>query len=683
MTSPLLRRVVIGTAGHIDHGKTTLVEALTGIDCDRWAEEKQRGITIDLGFAHLERSLPATEDGGEIELQVGFVDVPGHERFLRNALAGLGGIRVMLLVVAADEGVKPQTREHLAVCSLLGIPAGIVALTKSDLVDSDLAELARLEVEELLEGTPFAGSPVLPVSSVTREGLPDLEERLLALAAEHARAPSEIDLDLPARLPVDRAFHLKGLGVVVTGTLAAGRIAVGDTLEVLPAPAGADPPRCRVRSIQVHGESRDEAIAGERSALQLAGVDLGAVERGRQVVAPGRYRATRRLLVDFHALAEAPEPFRGFTPVRAHLLSSQVLGKLRPLPSPKAGSAAEPATIAPGGSGAAELRLREPLVAIRGDRLIFRRPSPETTLGGAVVLDPAPGTRRLRALAEGAERLAWAPDDRPQTLSPRLDAPLLHWAREAGPAGLSADEAAGALGLPAERVAARLGELAAAGSLLAVGDGSSGGRARAPRWIAPATFRAIEERAGRVLEEFFARNRLAHGIPKAEAVARIFPGRSGELADVYLGWLAKRGVLTVEGDRVDLPGRSASLTDEESSLAKGVLERFERAGLAPPSPAEVGRELSAKPQILEGVVRYLVDRGKLTRLPGGLVLAAAAIEELREALESAGWERFSVADFKDRFGLSRKWAIPLLEHLDSIGATRRLGDERMVVRSGG
>jgi selenocysteine-specific elongation factor len=241
---------------------------------------------------------------------------------------------------------------------------------------------------------------VLPVSSVTRDGLPELDERLLALAAEHARAPEEIDLDLPARLPVDRAFHLKGLGVVVTGTLAAGRIAVGDSLEVLPGPPGGDPPRCRVRSIQVHGEAREEAIAGERSALQLAGVDLDRVARGRQVVAPDRYTATRRLLVDLHVLQEAPEPFRGFTPVRVHLLSSQVLGKIRPLPRRK--DADGPAAIAPGASGPAELRLREPVVAIRGDRMIFRRPSPEITLGGGVVLDPSPRTRRLRTLAVGA-----------------------------------------------------------------------------------------------------------------------------------------------------------------------------------------------------------------------------------------------------------------------------------------
>src|SRR5436305_9752730 len=246
-------RVIVGTAGHIDHGKTSLVLALTGIGCDRWAEEKARGITLDIGFAHLTAG----------DLQVGFIDVPGHERFLHNALAGLGGMRVMLLVVAADEGGKPQTREHLAVCSLLGIPAGLVALTKSDLVATDLLELAQLEVEELLAGTPFAGAAILPVSSTTGAGIPELERVLLDLAARHAAPP---DAERPARLPIDRAFHLKGLGVVVTGTLASGAVHPGDTLELLPRGE-----RVRVRSIQVHGQPRERADAGERTALQPTG----------------------------------------------------------------------------------------------------------------------------------------------------------------------------------------------------------------------------------------------------------------------------------------------------------------------------------------------------------------------------------------------------------------------------
>ena len=370
-----MRRFVVGTAGHIDHGKTTLVKALTGIDCDRWAEEKARGITIDLGFAHLVRG----------DLQIGFVDVPGHERFLHNALAGLGGIRAMLLVVAADEGVKPQTREHLAVCSLLGIPHGLVALTKTDLVSEDLRELAQLEVEELLAATPFAGAPIMPVSSTTGEGIAELEAAILALAgrveyepsapAEGEAAGAAAPARLPSRLPIDRAFHLKGLGVIVTGTLAAGAIRPGETLEALP---GGE--RVRVRSIQVHGEPREIAEAGERTSLQVAGLPLEALSRGLTLAEPGAFATTTRLLVRFELLAEAPAALSGFVPIRLHLFASEVYGRLRPL---------DPMEIPPGGRGLAEIRLAAPVVARRGDRFVVRRPSPAATLGGGEILDPA------------------------------------------------------------------------------------------------------------------------------------------------------------------------------------------------------------------------------------------------------------------------------------------------------
>ncbi len=633
-----MRKVIVGTAGHIDHGKTSLVLALTGIDCDRWAEEKARGITIDLGFAHLT----------EGDLQLGFVDVPGHERFLHNALAGLGGIRVMLLVVAADEGVKPQTREHLAVCSLLGIPAGLIALTKVDLVPPDLRELAQLEIEELLASTPFAGSPILPVSSATGAGIPELKAALLELAARHA-APA--DPELPARLPVDRAFHLKGLGVVVTGTLASGVVRPGETLEVLPRGA-----RARVRSVQVHGQPREQAEAGERTSLQLTGVALEELARGMQLGTPDAFAATTSLLARFTLLPEAPAPLRGFVPVRLHLYASEVLGRLRPL-------AAE--GLAPGETGPVEIRLEAPVSAVRGDRYIIRRPSPAMTLGGGEILDPRWRRHRGTILAQALT-----------ALQGDLRSGLAFWVQEAGERGMEAAELARRLGLPPALVAARLAEIAAGQRLIEVQEGP--GRAR--RWIAPSAVQRLTERARRILKEHFQKDRLAESMPKAEAVRRILRGRASELADVYLGWLEAQKVLTVQGDQVTLPGRSAQLTGEESRLSTAVVERFERAGLAPPSPGEVAQELGAKPQIVDGVIRHLIGRGQLARLPNGLILAAAALTGLRRDLLATSWERFSVADFKDRFGLTRKWAIPLLEHLDSTGATRRMGDDRMVVR---
>ncbi len=637
-----MRRVIVGTAGHIDHGKTSLVLALTGIDCDRWAEEKARGITIDLGFAH------RTEG----DLQIGFIDVPGHERFLHNALAGLGGIRVMLLVVGADEGVKPQTREHLAVCSLLGIPAGLVALTKRDLVSSDLVELAQLEVEELLAGTPFAGSPILPVSSTTGEGIPELERVLLDLAARYAAEPEP---DRPARLPIDRAFHLKGLGVVVTGTLARGTVHPGDTLELLPRGG-----KVRVRSIQVHGQPREVADAGERTSLQLTGIPLEELGRGMQLGTLEAFEATTSLLARCTLLADAPAAVRGFVPVRLHLYASEVMGRMRPLASEG---------IAPGETGTVEIRLEGLVVAARGDRYVLRRPSPAATLGGGEILDPRWRRHRGTILAQALS-----------ALQGDLRSALPFWVQEAGERGVEAAEIARRLGLPPEApaVTAPLAALARAQRRIEVPEAH--GRAR--RWLSPSAVQRLTERARRVMKEYFQKDRLAESIPKAEAVRRILRGRASELADVYLGWLEAQKVLAVQGDQVVLPGRSAQLTGEESKLSVAVLERFDRAGLAPPSPGDVAQELKAKPQILEGVMRHLITRGQLVKLPSGLILAASALAGLRRDLLATSWDRFSVSDFKDRFGLTRKWAIPLLEHLDSKGATRRLGDERVVVRSG-
>jgi selenocysteine-specific elongation factor len=691
-------RAIVGTAGHIDHGKTSLVLALTGIDCDRWAEEKARGITIDLGFAHLEEGA----------VQLGFVDVPGHERFLHNALAGLGGIRIMLLVVAADEGVKPQTREHLAICSLLGIPAALVALTKADLAPPDLLELAHLEVEELLASTPFAGAPALAVSSPTGQGIPELKAALLELAARHAVAEEP---ELPARLPIDRAFHLRGLGVVVTGTLAGGRVRSGDELELLPPVAGVDG-TVRVRSIQVHGQGRDEALAGERTSLQLTGAPLEALRRGQQLGTPGAFTATTSLLARVTLLPDAPGAVHGFTPVRLHLHAGEALGRMRPLggagagPSGGSGSggtgagglgaggarvggaegggigtgstgagdagtgrtgtATAAGSLAPGATGLVEIRLQAPVVAARGDRLILRRPSPAVTLGGGEVLDPR--WRRHRGTLLPAALAALGGD---------LPRALAFWTQEAGERGLEAATAARRLGLPQARAAAELAALAAAGRLIAVAEAPGHGR----RWIAPAAVERVSERARRVVKDYFERDRLADGMPKAEAVRRILRGRAAELAPVYLGWLEAQKILAVAGDRVTLPGRSAQLSGEESQLAAAVMERFERAGLAPPAPGEVRQELGAKPQILEGVLRHLVSRGRLVRLPGGLIIAGAALEQLRRQLLDTSWDRFSVPQFKDRFGLTRKWAIPLLEHLDAAGVTRRAGDDRLLVRT--
>ena len=631
-----MQRVIIGTAGHIDHGKTTLLHALTGTDCDRWEEEKARGITIDLGFAHLDAE----------DLQVGFIDVPGHERFLHNALAGLGGIRLALLVVAADEGVKPQTREHVAICALLGIARAVVALTKTDVADDELAELAKLEVEELLEPTPFADAPILGVSSTTGDGIEALRAALIAAARE---AATEAPVSQPLRLPVDRAFVLKGLGVVITGTLVTGQVATGDTLEVLSSQG--EPERARVRSVQVHGEGRPEAQAGERTALQLTGIDLARVARGSQLVVPQLYRRSKTLCARFTLLADAPEPIDGFVPVRVHLFSSETVGKLRPLEG----------VLEPGDTGLVEIRLAEPLVAIRGDRFIVRRPSPALTFGGGTVVDSHWRRRRGKPLQQA---LAALDDD---------DEALRLWVAEAGERGLAAAELTHRLGQTVDDITPRLESLSKDGKLLRVDGG------RGVRFLSPHVVQRVVAKGRQVLEGFLAGDRLARGMPKAQFLGSVLHPKARDLADVYLQWLVAQKVLVITSDVVNPPGRSVELTGEESRLATDLLAAIEAEGLTPPSPAELAERLDTKPQIAQGVVRYLLDQGKLVTLPSGLVLSADAIRQLTARMVDLGWQTFDVGTFKDQFGISRKWAIPLLEHLDSIGATRRVGDQRQVV----
>ena len=632
-----VKRCVVGTAGHVDHGKTRLVQALTGVDCDRWEEEKRRGITIDLGFASM------VEDGW----QIGFVDVPGHERFVRNALAGLGGIQMMALVVAADEGVMPQTMEHLAICSLLRIPAGVAVLSKTDLVPPDLLELAQMELEETLADTPFAEAPILPVSSETGAGLERLRETLVRLAGQ--AAPIDRHSRLPARLPIDRAFHLKGLGVLVTGTLARGTIATGDELDVLPSGA-----RARVRSIEVHGEGRERAEAGERTSLQLSGVGLEDVARGHELTAPDVYRTTSSLLVKCRLLPSAPEALQGSCSVRLHVGAAQRVGKLRPL---------VPNRLEPGGEAIVEVRLEEPLVAIRGDRFVIRRPSPQTTLGGGEVLDPAWRHHRGTALATAVDALTAGTSEA-----------AVQWAADGREAGLATSELALRLGIVRDDAASVLAGAVQEGRLLEAGSG---------RFVTAATVRDASRRARRLVEAHFAADRLSRGMPKAELVRRLLGAHAADLAPAYLNWAGQGAAdkaIAVEGELVTLPGRAGELTEVESKLARAIVDGFEKQGLTPGSPEELCRGLGAKPQVYGGVMRYLVERGRLARLPNGLVLAASALEKFQGDLLATGWDTFTVAEFKDRFGLTRKWAIPLLEHLDRQRLTRREGDRRRVLQ---
>ncbi len=643
MTAPV-QRIVVGTAGHIDHGKTSLVAALTGIDCDRWAEEKERGITIDLGFAYLNAALESGES-----LQIGFVDVPGHERFVHNALAGLGGIRLMMMVVAADEGIKPQTEEHLAICSLLQIPAGIVVLTKSDLVDDETLELAQLELTEALEGGPFDGAPMIPVSSKTGAGIDTLRDALVALAADLSEDNSARHRE--ARLPVDRAFHLRGLGVLITGTQQAGTLSAGDTLSLFPQGGNT-----RIRSLQVHGEPREMSLAGERVSAQLTGVELDEVSRGT-VLAPTESLPTSRvLLVRYRHLSNASTELLQSTEVRFHLHTSEALARIRPLSQP---------TLAPGEEGICALYLRRPVSAVRGDRFILRRPSPASTLGGGEILDPEWRKPRGRELAPHIERLA---ADTP--------AAIREWIAVAREAGITSKTLSRRLTLTERELDPIIDELVKNAVVLEAGTDPQSGR----RLLAPKKVLEVGERAKERLRAHFKANRLAHGLPKAELISSILPAAARDLGPTYLDWLSAGKVLVIRGDQVNLPGRATGITDEESALATQMTELYIKEGLTPRSPPELQRSLGAPPKVFEGLLKYLTQQRAIVRLPSGLFLSQSALDQLKTDVLAQPWTEITVAAFKDHFALSRKWAIPLLEYLDAQHVTRRRGDIRLVLR---
>lgn len=624
-----MRPVVFGTAGHIDHGKTSLVLALTGVDCDRLPEEKRRGITLALGFA------PLVDPAGEIEAS--FVDVPGHERLVHTMIAGAGGIDRALLVVAADEGVMPQTREHLDVLRLLGVGGGVVALNKADLQDAELLELQIEELREELAGTILAGAPIVPCSARTGAGIPELRDALLATARGVVREAAPYR---PFRLAVDRAFSMAGAGTVVTGTARWGRVAAGDELTLLPSGA-----TVRVRSVQVHGQARSLAVAGERVALGLAGIAVAEAPRGEQVLSGAGWRPTRRLAARVELLPHGLALDEGQV-LNLHLLAARVAARVERV---------HPRPLPPGGTGRAVLRLARPLLAFPGDRVVLRRPSPAMTLGGGQVLDPEP-PRLRRAAAALLEELPCPWVDTAETLA--------RWVRAAGLGGVSPSRLAARLGLLPAGVEAPLGRLLEAGRVVA-------GRGSPPVLLHRDVVEGVREEARRVLS-----GGGPAGLPLPELVSRLAPGAPEAVRALVVEDLRRAGLMREVSGRVF----AADVAPLEDELAARVEEIYRSSGVEAPSPAEVARVLGAKEKVVEGLVRFLVERKRLARVGGKWVLHRRHLDEMVASLRAWGVETFGVAQFKDRFGLSRKLAIPILEWLDSERVTRREGELRRVLR---
>ncbi|MGZ7032491.1 MAG: selenocysteine-specific translation elongation factor, partial [Thermoanaerobaculia bacterium] len=544
--------------------------------------------------------------------------------------------------VAADESIMPQTREHFAICRILGIPTGVVALTKSDLVERDIIELVRLEIEELVAGSFLEGAPIVPVSSVTGEGMGDLRAAILSSVA------SVDDRDTTTRvfrLPIDRVFTMRGFGSVITGTSHSGEIHVDDEVEVLP---GGD--RSRARSIHVHGESRAAAAAGERTSLNLPDIDLERLHRGQQVVRPSTLRPSQIITARLELLPDA-KPLKEQTRIRFHLLSAELLGNIRFLDETKD-------AIRGGDSAYVQIRLESPVVAVAGDRFVIRRYSPALTIGGGVVLDAhlpkmSHGTRPeiLDTLSSGS-------------LPDRVDL----MSRLAGIRGLTIEEVQARTGI---RVDALRKDLGASAKLAKVAEG---------RWVHTDVLADFRKRSIGFLDRYFKANKIAINVPKSEFAQKMLPYDADPALTTFLfDDLAREKIAVVRGDVVEIPGRSKELGGAEGELARTIEKRFVEAGLQPPPVSELIQTIAQKPKVIEGVVSFLVKQGTLVRLADGVYVHQQTIEEARTRMAGRKGQTIDVGQFKELFGLSRKIAIPLLEWFDRTGVTKRTGDVRQVL----
>jgi selenocysteine-specific elongation factor len=631
-----MKSVIVGTAGHIDHGKTSLVKALTGIDADRLEEEKRRGITIDIGFAHLE--LPAPNGD---KLRLGFVDVPGHERFVRNMLAGVGGIDLVLLVIAADEGIKPQTREHFDICRLLSVKRGITVLTKSDTVDPDTLEVVRLEVDDYLRGSFLdpAHSPIVAVSALNGAGLEELRTALAKVATE---VPAR-DSSALARLPIDRVFTMRGFGTVVTGTLVSGTIRKEEELEVFPTGK-----RLRVRGVQVHGASAEQARAGQRTALNLAGISTDDLARGMTLALTDNFHSTSRLDVSLSMLPSA-KPLKDRARVHLHAFTMETIAEVR---------LHEAKQVAPGGHGYAQLRLAEPTLLLPGDRFILRQFSPVVTIGGGVVLDAAP----LRSTAGRDAFLKVLTGGSAVSILRSRIARRHH-------DGISLAQLTAETGWPRQEIDHYLAESIEEGHVLRLDD----------MVIHSPAIEGLGLFVLSTVEDFHKRNPLVAGISKEELREAV--RASPEVLSKVLDRLEREKKLGVTSEIVHLAGRGVVMKDDEAESKKTIEQAFASSGLKVPSLKEVLAGLKVDKIRAQKIVTLLLREKALVKISDDLVFHHSALTDLRHkiaALKSTS-PKIDVARFKDLTGVSRKYAIPLLEYLDRERVTRRIGDERVIL----
>jgi selenocysteine-specific elongation factor len=635
-----MSHLVVGTAGHIDHGKTSLVRALTGIETDRLKEEKLRGITIELGFAYLE--LADTPP-------VGIVDVPGHEKFVHHMVAGVAGIDLVVLVIAADEGVMPQTREHLDICRLLGVTKGLVALTKTDLVEKEWIEMVTDDIRQFVAGTFLESSPVIPVSSVTGDGLPELRA---SLRAALQGIPSRVAAGVP-RLPVDRVFTMKGFGTVTTGTLVAGSLKVGEAVEVLPAGR-----QYRIRGLQVHGESVTKAFAGQRTAVNLQGAEKSALHRGDVITGPGAIAPSFLMDARLQLLAGNSRPLANRTRVRLHLGTSEILARVVILGQED---------LEPGGEAMVQFRLEAPGVALPRDHFVIRSYSPAVTLGGGVLIDTHPPKHKKYSSSAVASLKVLAGDN-------AEDSALLLLG-EAGGKGLDAPALGDRLNLGREEAFALLDRLTRK-------DGAVRVSGKPPVFLHPDALSSYEAQCLSLLSAFHRDEPLKAGISREELKSRL--ARLNERAYPHLlEKLVSGGKIVAEKDLVRLREHKVSLRSDQAEVKRKVEAYYRRVGLQPPVQPVIAGELSLERAALSEAVSLLLADGVLVKITEEMAMHSESISGLREKVVEylTAHGEIDMPAFKDLSGLSRKYSIPVMEYFDRSGVTVRVGDVRKLRKS--
>src|SRR5215213_8083939 len=639
-----MRSLIVGTAGHIDHGKSALVRALTGTDPDRLPEEKRRGITIDLGFADLDLD----------DLRIGFVDVPGHERFVKNMLAGAHGIDLLALVIAADEGVMPQTREHFDICRLLGVSNGLVVITKTDLVDEEMLALVEDDARALIAGSFLENAPLVAVSSRTGAGLDQLKSRLAELGK---RVPPR-SMDFTTRLPIDRAFSMKGFGAVVTGKLISGKITGRDELELLPLNVNV-----RVRGLQVHNKPVHEAHAGQRTAVNLAGIDTAQIERGMVLAPAGRLRPTQIVDVWMDVLPGASRALRSRSRVRFHIGAAEVLGRVRVLE--------EGSQIDAGSGGLAQLRLEAPVVAVHGDRFILRSYSPAETIAGGMIVDPFATKHRAREMTNALQLLRLLMRDE---RAPKFEG----FVRASGVRGLRLTEVWAATGWTNDVLAKLALKVQQHGSVIEI----------AGLYIARESFDRLSSGVLEELSRHHKREPLARGMLRETLREKVFTHSAPELFSGVLARLEADGEVVSEKDIVRSSGHSVGLSDKDVELSKRIEQIYLAAAVEAPSLEEAMTKANvpaAQRAQARKLLQLLLDDRKLVRIQGEMFMHSQTVQDLKAKLHSYASQHepdrlIDVAAFKDLAGVSRKYAIPLLEYFDREQVTRRAGDKRLILK---